>query len=458
LASTKCEGLVWDETLKVWQVQTNRGDKFQAKFVVMNFGTLTQPKLPGVPGCGDFQGKMFHTSRWDYKITGGTSIGDLHKLRNKRVAIIGTGATAIQAVPHLGANAEHLYVFQRTPSSVDRRDNRMTSPEFAKEMLSKPGWQEERMRNFTIMTQTPQMGVKDLIGDGWTKIMRNLQQDFLKKRYELMKMGAGKDQIREINKMMGYADMKQMDSVRQRCEDVVDDKKTADALKPWYQQFCKRPCFHDDYLPTFNRPNVELIHDVAGIERITKHGVVSRNQEYPVDCIVYATGFETGYNAEKLGPQKVGYDIVGKNGLRLSQKWSQGPRTFRSFNTSGFPNLFMQNSPQGTFTTNFVQTLDENAKHCAAMIARMRANNWNTFNPSKLAEDKYCEMIYNKSGRGQRFLQKCTPGYYNAEGKIEVGKTLSGGYPGGPLRYFKMLQKLRATDDLLFEGYDIQKV
>ena len=144
MASTKCEGLVWDETLKVWQVQTNRGDKFQAKFVVMNFGTLTQPKLPGVPGCGDFQGKMFHTSRWDYKITGGTSIGDLHKLRNKRVAIIGTGATAIQAVPHLGANAEHLYVFQRTPSSVDRRDNRMTSPEFAKEMLSKPGWQEER--------------------------------------------------------------------------------------------------------------------------------------------------------------------------------------------------------------------------------------------------------------------------------------------------------------------------
>ena len=453
--NTKCSGVTWNEEQSKWMIETDKGDRFGAKFVIMNFGTLTQPKLPGVPGEDTFKGHKFHTSRWDYEYTGGDSTGGLTKLHDKRVAIIGTGATAVQVVPHLGEHSKQLYVFQRTPSSVDERNNRFTTPEFTKEFMSKPGWQRERMNNFTMLTQTNKPTDIDLINDGWTKIMKNLQQDFLKKRYRMMAAGASREEMKSLNGDMALADMKQMHDVRMRAAEIVKDQATAEALQPWYQQFCKRPCFHDDYLPTFNRPNVELVHDVGGIEAITEKGVVAKGKEYEVDCIVFSTGFETGYNAAKLGPQKVGYDIIGKNGQSLSEKWKDGPRTFWSFNTSGFPNLFMQNSPQGTFTTNFVQKLDEEALHAAHMIMRLKAAGYRTFDPTKEAEDAYCAEIYRKSGRGQKFLQQCTPGYYNNEGKMEIGKSLNSAW-GGPLSFFKVLKKKRDEDEL-FKGMELKR-
>jgi cyclohexanone monooxygenase len=399
--------------------------------------------------------KRFHTSRWDYEYTGGDSTGGLRNLRNKRVAIIGTGATAVQVVPHLGENARQLYVFQRTPSSVDERNNRSTTSEFVNQFMRKPGWQKERMDNFTMYTQTFKPTDVDLINDGWTKIMKNLQQDFLKKRYKMMASGASREEIKALNGDMLLADLKQMHAVRMRALNIVTDKETAEALQPWYQQFCKRPCFHDEYLPTFNRPNVELVHDVGGIEAITEKGVVAKGKLYEVDCIVFATGFETGYNANNLGPQKIGYDIIGRNGQTLSEKWKDGPRTFWSFNTSGFPNLFMQNAPQGTFTTNFVQKLDEEALHAAHMITRLKAGGYSTFDPTKEAEDAYCAEIYRKSGRGQTFLQQCTPGYYNNEGKMELGKSLNSLW-GTPLKFFKLLKKKRDEDEV-FKGMKLMR-
>ena len=187
------------------------------------------------------------------------------------------------------------------------------------------------------MTQTNKPGVKDLIQDGWTNIMRNLNQEFTTKRRALQTLGAGPEQMKEVSRMMTIADMKQMHSVRTRAETIVNDPETADNLKPWYEQFCKRPCFHDEYLPTFNRPGVKLIHDPQGIEAITPKGVISNGQEYEVDCIVFATGFEIGYQVLDCG-----YPIVGRDGVVLSEKWADGPRTLRSVNSHGFPNMFMQ--------------------------------------------------------------------------------------------------------------------
>lgn len=245
---------------------------------------------------------------------------------------------------------------------------------------------------------------------------RNLQQKFLAERWAALK-GGNKTAAARVNELMELADFEQMEKVRARAAATVDDPATAEALKPYYRQFCKRPCFHDDYLPTFNRDNVTLVDtDGKGVERITPEGVVVGGREYKVDCIVMATGFETGYTAQELGTQKAGYELVGRGGITLSQKWAEGPRTFNSMNTHGFPNLFMQNAPQGTFTTNFVMHLDEVARHAAHIIAKMRQQDFATFEPSKAAEDAYCQRIYDKSGRGQKFLQKCTPGYYNNEG------------------------------------------
>ena len=255
--------------------------------------------------------------------------------------------------------------------------------------------------------------------------------------------------------MMEIADMKQMHSVRTRADRIVQDRATADKLKPWYQQFCKRPCFHDEYLPTFNRSNVELVHDPLGIERITENGIVANGREYPVDCIVFATGFEIGFQVSERGFMVGGYDIVGRGGLKLSDKWAKGPRTLKSFSTHGFPNFFMQNAPQGTFTTNFIQKLDEEAQHVAYLIGKMKREGIVVYDPSKAAEDAWCKAIYERSGRGLNFLKNCTPGYYNREGQVIEGKSLNSlwgnSFLGNPLDFFKLLQKERLEDTVFNE-------
>ena len=310
-----------------WCIRTDRGDDMRARFVIMSNGPLNRPKLPGIPGIRDYRGHTFHTSRWDYDYTGGSPDGGLHKLADKRVGIIGTGATAVQCVPHLGASAKALYVFQRTPSSVDVRDNRRTDPAWAASLQS--GWQRERMENFNTLTSG---GVveKDLIQDGWTETIRNL--------ISMAKFrGTGVD-WNDVPKLMEIADFQKMNQIRARVDSIVKDKATAEALKPWYRQFCKRPCFHDDYLPTFNRDNVHLIDtDGHGVERITETGVVANGVEYEVDCIVFATGFEVGTEYTR----RSGYDVVGRDGLTLSAKWADGFRSLHGYTTHGFPNLFI---------------------------------------------------------------------------------------------------------------------
>ncbi|MFI0527970.1 MAG: flavin-containing monooxygenase, partial [Ilumatobacteraceae bacterium] len=239
--STEVTDLTWDDTERRWVISTNRGDRMRARFVVMANGPLHRPKLPGIPGVESFQGHSFHTSRWDYDYTGGDSTGGLDGLRDKVVGIIGTGATAVQCVPHLGAAAKELYVFQRTPSSIDVRDDRPTDP--AWEAQLQPGWQKRRMDNFNnLVSGIPES--EDLVHDGWTDIIGNL--------LIRLRQGEGGDMSPEgIGRVMELADFDKMEQIRARVDQIVQDPVMAEALKPWYRQFCKRPCFHDDYLPTF---------------------------------------------------------------------------------------------------------------------------------------------------------------------------------------------------------------
>jgi cyclohexanone monooxygenase len=255
----------WLDDVSRWQVSTNRHDVLRARFVVLAGGPLNLPKLPGIPGVDSFKGHHFHTSRWDYAYTGGSSMGGLSGLADKRVGIIGTGATAVQCVPHLGAGAKELYVFQRTPSSVDVRNDRPTDPEWVKDL--KPGWQRERMDNFTAVISGGKFDV-DLVDDGWTDLIGNILLAARKK-------SAAGEAVANTEELIQLADYAKMERVRARVDAVVKDGATADALKPWYNQFCKRPCFHDQYLDTFNRPNVHLVDTQGqGVERITERGVV----------------------------------------------------------------------------------------------------------------------------------------------------------------------------------------
>jgi len=431
---TEVTAIEWDETLARWIIRTDHGDAMRARFLVMANGPLNRPKLPGIPGISDYRGHTFHTSRWDYAYTGGGPDGGLDKLADKRVGIIGTGATAVQCIPHLGASAQALYVFQRTPSSVDVRDNRPTDPHWAASL--KPGWQRERMENFNTLTSG---GIveEDLVQDGWTEIIRNL--------ISLANYRGRNIDWAEVPRLMELADFQKMEQIRARVDAVVKDPVTAAALKPWYRQFCKRPCFHDEYLPTFNRPNVHLIDtDGKGVECVTTTGVVANGVEYEVDCIIFATGFEVGTDYTR----RAGYDPVGRGGLRLSEKWADGIRTLHGLSSHGFPNLFLISNAQAAFTTNFPHAMDAAARHIAYVIDRCRQEGIATVEPTREAEAAWVEEIISLSRYNEEFLSSCTPGYYNNEGQPNRRSIQNGSYGKGPNPYFARTRAWREAGDL----------
>jgi cyclohexanone monooxygenase len=435
---TEVKDVSWDDVEACWVIRTHRDDVMRARYVIMCNGPLNRPKLPGIPGITEYRGHTFHTSRWDYDYTGGGPEGDLHKLADKRVAIIGTGATAVQCVPHLGAAAKALYVFQRTPSSIDVRNNRPTDPEWAATLA--PGWQRERMENFNTLTSG---GVieQDLVQDGWTEIIRNLIS---------MANFRGKNIDRaEVPRLMELADFRKMEQIRGRVDELVGDPTTADALKPWYRQFCKRPCFHDDYLPTFNRPNVQLIDTAGrGVERMTEHGVVANGQEYPVDCIIFASGFEVGTSFTR----RAGYEVTGRDGQTLSDKWADGVRTLHGVHMQGFPNLFIMGNAQSAATTNFPHAMDEAARHMTYILDRCRAEGILAVEASAEAEADWVQEIISVSRFNEDFQASCTPGYYNNEGQPSRRSIQNGSYGKGPNPYFRRIREWR--EDGTMAGLD----
>jgi cation diffusion facilitator CzcD-associated flavoprotein CzcO len=427
----------WLQDENRWLITTNRGDAMHCRFVVISSGPLNRPKLPGIPGIKTFKGHSFHTSRWDYGYTGGTTEGRLTKIVDKRVAIIGTGATAIQCVPHLGRHAKHLYVFQRTPSSVDVRGNTPTDPEWKKTLTR--GWQKRRMDNFNAMfSGLPQE--EDLVSDGWTDIFRNLG---LAAAAHAARRGVARE---ELGRMLEISDFKKMNQVRARVDATVKDPKTAEALKPWYRQFCKRPTFNDDYLPTFNRPNVTLVDTLGrGVDRVTETGLVFDNIEYEVDCIIFATGFEVG----TAYTRRSGFEIYGRDGCKLTDYWSSGLRTLHGFYSQGFPNCFYLGVTQNTLTPNFPHMLDEQARHVAYVVKAASEQQAQTVEPTLDAESDWLETIRATAIDTLAFRQACTPGYYNGEGHPRKGQGLFDNlYGPGSDAFFALMKAWREAGDM----------
>ncbi len=440
LLQTTVTAMIWDESDEKWVIETDRGDRMKARYVAMANGPLSRPKLPGIPGIETFKGHTFHTSRWDYAYTGGDSNGNLHQLADKKVGIIGTGATAVQCIPHLGASAAQLYVFQRTPSSVDVRNNRETDPEWAESL--EPGWQDRRMANFNILVSGGDQD-EDLVADGWTDIFRNLTGVAAKTASRKLGRRLTGDEKTELMEM---ADYQKMNTVRARADAIVEDGETAEKLKPWYRQFCKRPCFHDEYLPTFNRPNVELVDTVGkGVERLTENGVVVNGREYALDCLIFATGFEVGTSYTR----RAGYDIVGKGGRTLSEKWENGLRTLHGLQTNGFPNCFFLGFTQSAVTVNVPQSLNEQARHVTYILDQVKAQGGTTVEATVEGETNWVAEMQSKARMGEQFRLECTPGYYNNEGKSgNPNGFFSFAYGAGPLRFFEILEEWRASGTL----------
>jgi cyclohexanone monooxygenase len=432
---TEVTELRWDDEAMRWIVSTNRGDRMKARFVVMANGPLHRAKLPGIPGIEQFKGHAFHTSRWDYAYTGGDSEGNLTGLRDKRVGIIGTGATAVQCVPHVGAAAKHLYVFQRTPSSIDVRANRPTDPTWAQSL--EPGWHQQRMDNFNILVSGGFQEV-DLVSDGWTDIIRKLL-------LMIREDGAPDLSPEGLAQGMEMADFEKMEEIRARVDTIVNDPETAESLKPYYRQFCKRPCFHDEYLGTFNLGNVTLVDTKGrGVERITEKGVIANGVEYELDCLIYATGFEVGTDYTR----RSGYELYGRDGMTLTEKWSNGVATLHGMHSRGFPNVFIISNAQSGFTVNFPHMLNEQAKHLAYIAKHALDHEIRAVEPSQEAEQAWVDTIISLARNGREFLESCTPGYYNNEGKPGELSGQNGPYGGGPIAFVKLLEDWRAEGSL----------
>jgi cyclohexanone monooxygenase len=425
LFQTAVQKLVWDEALARWTVSTNRGDRIDARFVISCTGLLSNAKLPGIPGIESFAGHSFHTSRWDYGYTGGDSTHPMTRLADKRVGVIGTGSTGIQVVPEVAKAAQHLYVFQRTPASVDVRGNRPTDPDFIKSLA--PGWQRRRRDNFTALT-SGEYQPEDLVGDAWTDIIRSVGAV------------AGGDAEKPDPLELARAQLRRMELTRRRVASIVKDPATAEALKPYYHYFCKRPCFHDEFLQAFNRPNVTLVDTQGkGVERITPRGVVVAGREYPLDLLIYATGFDfmTEYSHES------GVEVVGPGGQPLGRHWATGARTLYGLQTHGFPNFFLMSLIQSGVSVNYVHIADEQTKHMAYIIGECLKRGVTAVQPTQEAENEWVEEVLSCGVERRQFLEACTPSVFNQEGKRERSLALNDLYARGPMVYIKLLEDWR---------------
>jgi cation diffusion facilitator CzcD-associated flavoprotein CzcO len=448
LFSTEVTSLEWDEASSRWIIRTTRGDEMRAQFVAMGTGPLHRPKLPGIPGIETFAGPCFHTSRWDYDYTGGDSEGaPLDKLADKRVGIIGTGATAVQCIPLLARHARELKVFQRTPSSIDVRNNHPIEPDWFDKL--EPGWQRKWQMNFCTL-QTGGFADEDLVKDGWTDISQRIRDRVVAD----MGMEGATFGPEAMAKAFEASDDEKMTEIRARVDAIVSDETAAEGLKPWYRQLCKRPCFHDEYLQAYNEPGAELVDtDGKGVERIDETGAWVGGVHYELDCMIFATGFEVG----TAYGRRAGFDAVGRGGRKLSEHWAGGMQSLHGIHVHGFPNLFIVGPTQGAnLISNITHNLSDAGTTIATVVAHTLEAGADEVEVTAEAEQKWVKQ-FEGAAQGLLGSPDCTPGYYNNEGR-PVGqreRLNSAGYPQGPVAFFEYIDGWRSSGK--FEGLEFRE-
>ncbi|RDW72335.1 flavin-containing monooxygenase [Aspergillus mulundensis] len=464
LFRTTLRSLQWDEGDRGWIARAVREGAqdglssnitLNADMVVLASGPFSGPQIPDFPGIERYRGDLIHASRWDYGTTGGSAESPaMHKLKGKTVGVIGTGATAVQAIPHLAAWAKELIVFQRTPSAVDWRHNQRTDAESWKQISAKPGWQRRRMENFNSFTcnENP-LPAEDLVGDAWTTMPS----------FSVLVGGPGnleKDYLRRVS----MTDHERQARIRNRVSQLVSNSETADLLQPWYRGWCKRPCFHDDYLPTFNRENVQLVdlrdREITGF---TAHGVLVEQRQYAVDVAILSTG--QTYCGAASPAEKAKISVRGRGGKSMAQKWATNPATLHGVVSADFPNLWYPGPHQIGVCANQMYVLDQLSRHVAYIIStalrQAGPGSKVVIEPTEEAEGRWAEEIVRRAG-AMAGVAGCTPGYYNNDGEIDRPKDMEelmraarlAPWGEGIAGYVNVLEEWRAGNDL--EGLDIQ--
>ncbi|KAF5601190.1 cyclohexanone 1 2-monooxygenase [Fusarium pseudocircinatum] len=433
---TRMDECVWDDEKQEWVMKlvelVHGGKEHEAvtvtsRFVILTTGLMLVPQVPRIKGIESFTGDCFHPARWDYNSTGGTPDDpSMVRLKDKRVGLIGTGASAIQILPELAKWSKEVYVFQRTPSAVAARYNRQTDENlFKSEIAKKAGWWEARCLNYCahLNNHNPKPAV-DLVNDSWTDMPS----------YSAISGSPGHDpktpqEMQEYYAYLEELDLKRQSKIRGRIDDLVKDPKVAAKLKPWYSGWCKRPCFHDEYLGAFNNPRVHLVDtDGRGVQEITESGVVVKGEHFDIDVLVLSTGYKSPFLYSP--PGRVGIKVFGRNGIDLDAKWSSGVTTLHGMMSHDFPNMFWPGFIQGGGNPNYTFIADQAAKQFAYIVAAGTKEAQNkvphdsryeynfTIEATADAEEEWAQKI---ASQAHMFGASagCTPSYINAEGEFE---------------------------------------
>lgn len=441
LFQTTVTGAEWNEDTDRWIVHTNRGDVIEARYLVRCNGPLNKPQIPKVAGIADFRGKIMHTARWDYDYSGGGPNSPLDKLGDKRVAVVGTGATGIQAISPIAEAAQQLYVVQRTPTSVGLRHNRPTDPEWAASLT--PNWRRHRADNFVRLVNGYQEE-ENLVADAWPEIFGKANGQ------HLIDQPVTSLAVEDQMAVAELANMIRVQAIHKLIDEMVDDPDTAAGLKPWYAEMCKRPCFNDDFYKSFNRPNVELLASPKGLQQITETGIVVDGVHHEVDLIVFATGFETGTSLDS----RYGYDLVGRGGQTLHDYYADGVKTLHGFLTPGFPNYLEIGLSQNGFTVNVMYMLEQKARHAGRLVGYGVKEHIVQMEPTEEATLAWRDVSMQTIAMREPFFAACTPGFYNGEGDLSQS-FFGGAYMGDEVAYWEMIEQWWNAQT--FEGVTLRK-
>ncbi|KAK8126977.1 uncharacterized protein PG998_002736 [Apiospora kogelbergensis] len=422
----------WNEPEGRWDIMLRRqlgpaheevDFAISTQFLITATGLLSSMSIPSLPGIEDFrrEKKLFHAARWDYDYTGGSPTEPhMSNLRDKLVGIVGTAATAVQAVPELAKWAKHLYVFQRTPTYIGPHEDNQTTPELWDKVTKggKPGWQAERMVNLELC----------FTDDAEVTPDTNLVQDE-RSRYPPLAavwgsrraVGLGPEKAAEHTEWMLRREAPHAARLRKFIKQEVKDPETAEKLTPWYPGWCKRPAFNNDYLQAFNLPNVTLVDtDGRGVQRYTRNGVVvgedGAAREYELDALVLATGFEiSGTGSCALASSQA--SCRGRNGRDLNDKWNSPDfATFYGVSTNGFPNMFMSAGANSAGSANMTGVYGSQARMTAHIIAAATARSADpdktVVEVSKEAELAWLDRLLGNVTWFTPLLTTCPPTYF----------------------------------------------
>ncbi|WP_293865598.1 NAD(P)/FAD-dependent oxidoreductase [uncultured Alsobacter sp.] len=407
--NTRVTGAVWDERRQLWVVKTDKGETIEATYCVMATGPISTPKDPDIPGIASYEGELLRAQKWPHHPV---------SFAGKRVGVIGVGSTGIQVIQEVGKEAGELYVFQRTPSYSMPMRNQALEADYVAEM--KKHYPALR----AAMRMSPNGGVRPSSTRPFFSLPPSMRRQVLEHAWEEgghSVLGAFSDVMvnQEANDQVA-------DFLREKIGQIVKDPKTAELLKPrGYPVFARRPCLDSGYYETYNKPNVHLVDcNSEPIEAMTAKGVRTSAREIELDMVIFATGYD-GLTGALLA-----FEVTGRGGLKMSEKWSGGARSFLGLMMEGFPNLFTTAGPNGPAAlANLININEHDVDWIAAAITYMADNKLTAMEPTKQAEDDWMELVATLAPR--TLLSKASTWYTgtNVKGKPTGLTMFVGGFP-----------------------------